>query len=203
MGSLAAERMPTGRWLRGKHEMSSCMNFRDVGEWLALLGRPDILPPGRLLRGGKLDGVRDPADIGSPGTIINLRQGPDRDTLGAEHRHLSIPNSYEKYNTADPAVRRWLNAVAGAVCEAHAFPVMLHCTSGKDRTGVAIALLLEVIQCPRILIVEEYLLSDGGVERRWIERALDEIGNVDRYLSRVDVLGLRAKLRGNRVTEPG
>jgi len=175
--------------------MSGCMNFRDVGEWLVVLGAGDALVPGRLFRGGKLDAVQDAAEIGHPGTIINLRQGPDRETFGAEYRHVSIPNSYEKYETAEPTVRRWLNAVAQAVCEAPAFPVMLHCTSGKDRTGVAVALLLTVLDVPRAIIIEEYLLSDGEVERAWIERALDGIGDVRRYLARIDVQRLRERLR--------
>ncbi|MDC3960688.1 tyrosine-protein phosphatase [Polyangium jinanense] len=171
------------------------MNFRDVGEWIALLGAENLLPARRLLRGGKLDAVREAAEIGHPGTIVNLRQGPDRHTFGAEYRHVSIPNSYEKYDTTDATVRRWLNAVAQAVCEAPAFPVMLHCTSGKDRTGVAVALLLTALGAPRAIIVEEYLLSDGEVERAWIERALDGIGDVRRYLARVDVQRLRERLR--------
>ncbi|MDI1444345.1 tyrosine-protein phosphatase [Polyangium sp. 6x1] len=174
----------------------SCVNFRDVGEWITLLGRGDLLPAGRLLRGGKLDAVQEAAEISNPGTIVNLRQGPDRQTFGAEYRHVSIPNSYEKYDTTDPTVRRWLNAVAQAVCDAPAFPVMLHCTSGKDRTGVAVALLLTALDVPREIIVEEYLLSDGEVEQAWIERALDGIGDVRRYLARVEVQRLRTSLRG-------
>jgi protein-tyrosine phosphatase len=176
--------------------MSNCLNFRDVGEWLTVIAGRELLPPRRLLRGGKLDLVQTPDEIGHPGTIINLRRGPDRETFGADHHQIAIPNSYEKYDTTDRVVRRWLNDVAIAVAQARAFPVMLHCTSGKDRTGVAVALLLCAIDVPREVVIEEYLLSEGEVEQAWIERALDGIGDVRAYLERVDLRQLARNLRG-------
>jgi protein-tyrosine phosphatase len=172
-----------------------CRNFRDVGEWLALLAGTTILPPGRLLRGGKLDAVRSPAEIGSPGTIVNLRVGPDRDHFAAEPRQVAIPNAIEKYDTADREVRRWLNNVAAAVADAPRLPILLHCTSGKDRTGVAVAVLLLALDVPRALVIEEFLLSDD-VTRTDIDRALDGIGDVARFLDRVDLQRLRARLLG-------
>jgi protein-tyrosine phosphatase len=38
-------------------------------------------------------------------------------------------------------------------------PMLLNCTAGKDRTGVAIALLLELAGVPRDVIVEDYMRS--------------------------------------------
>jgi protein-tyrosine phosphatase len=173
---------------------SACMNLRDVGEWVELIAGRSYLPRGRLLRGGKLDAVRDPAEIGHPRTIINLRMGDDRETFGAAYRHVAIPNQHEKYNTQDRAVRRWLNVVGTAVAEAPGVPIFVHCASGKDRTGVVVAVLLLALAVPREVIVEEYLLSDGDVERPWIERALDGVGDVERYLDRVDLRRVRVRL---------
>lgn len=172
-----------------------CRNFRDVGEWLALLAGTTIVPPGRLLRGGKLDAVRTAAEIGEPGTIVNLRVGPDRDHFDAEPRQVAIPNAIEKYDTTDREVRRWLNAVAATVAAAPRVPVLLHCTSGKDRTGVAVAVLLLALEVPRPLVVEEFLLSDD-VKRADIDRALDGVGDVTRFLDRVSLPLLRARLLG-------
>ncbi|MEG3092898.1 tyrosine-protein phosphatase [Sphingomonas sp. PB1R3] len=39
-------------------------------------------------------------------------------------------------------------------------PLAFHCTAGKDRTGVAAALLLTALGVPRATIVEDYLLSN-------------------------------------------
>jgi protein-tyrosine phosphatase len=121
--------------------------------------------------------------------------GPDRETFGAAHHHVAIPNAYEKYETRDRVVRRWLGGVVAVVADA-ALPVLLHCTSGKDRTGVAVAVILRALEVPREVIVEEYLLSDGEVARAWIERALDGVGDPRLYLDRVDLARLRRRLCG-------
>ena len=179
----------------GLETTAECANLRDVGEWVTLIAGRELLPPRRLLRGGKLDAVRAADASGNPGTIGNLRMGPDRAHFGAAYHHVAIPNAHEKYDTTDRAVRRWLNAVVGVVADARALPVLLHCAAGKDRTGVAVATILRGLGVPRAVVVEEYLLSDG-VEQAWIERALDGLGDVAAYLDRVDLGRLRARLCG-------
>ncbi|KTT95243.1 protein tyrosine phosphatase, partial [Sphingomonas yabuuchiae] len=39
-------------------------------------------------------------------------------------------------------------------------PLAFHCTAGKDRTGVAAALLLTALGVPRATIIDDYLLSN-------------------------------------------
>jgi protein-tyrosine phosphatase len=39
-------------------------------------------------------------------------------------------------------------------------PVLVHCAAGKDRTGIAIALLLAALDVPHETIVEDYLLTN-------------------------------------------
>jgi protein-tyrosine phosphatase len=48
--------------------------------------------------------------------------------------------------------------IAGALMDGEV-PMLLNCTAGKDRTGVAIALLLEVAGVSRDVIVQDYLRS--------------------------------------------
>ncbi|HET8882535.1 MAG TPA: tyrosine-protein phosphatase [Solimonas sp.] len=40
-------------------------------------------------------------------------------------------------------------------------PVVFHCTAGKDRTGIAAALILDALGVPRERIVEDYVLTDA------------------------------------------
>src|SRR5271167_1866417 len=43
-------------------------------------------------------------------------------------------------------------------------PILVHCAAGKDRTGIAIALLLAVLDVPRETIIEDYLLTNDACD---------------------------------------
>jgi len=90
-------------------------------------------------------------------------------------------------------------------------PAVLHCTAGKDRTGVAVALVLLALGVPREVVLQDYLLTNdlvGGrpalpqeddmpaealavlwrVQQGFLDAALRIVdadhGGVDRYLAR-------------------
>jgi protein-tyrosine phosphatase len=44
-------------------------------------------------------------------------------------------------------------------------PLVFNCSVGKDRTGVAAALILSVLEVPKSLILEDYLLTEQHFER--------------------------------------
>lgn len=174
-----------------------CVNFRDVGEFINLIANEDILPTGRLFRGGKIDFVNNLKEIGTVATIMNLRKGADRFLFDVRYLHFPISNRFEKYETTQKEVRTWLNQVIGAFEDPEfEYPVLLHCTSGKDRTGVAVAALLSILRVPRPVIVEEYLLSDGEVKAEWIEGALNGFQNVEQYFHRLDLEQIRRHVLG-------
>jgi protein-tyrosine phosphatase len=108
-------------------------------------------------------------------------------------------------------------------------PLLLHCTSGKDRTGFAIAVVLMAIGTPRAIIIEDYVLTNEcrrdnshlfgtatpapvvdllmAAQAKYLEAAFDQIdesyGSVDAYLERA--LGLDEQKRTRLVeilTEP-
>jgi protein-tyrosine phosphatase len=55
-------------------------------------------------------------------------------------------------------------------------PVLVHCAAGKDRTGVAIAVLLATLGVARETILEDYLLTnDVGNFERFIEARKDSL----------------------------
>ncbi len=175
---------------------NGCVNFRDVGEYVNLLmGRP-VMKEKSLYRGGKIQHIVDLGEIGHARTIINLRRGPDPHMEGTVSRHFPISNDYEKYDTADKVVARWLSEIVRFIArEECALPALLHCTSGKDRTGVAVAAILKILGIPDDVIVEEYLLSDGEVDRSWIQLSLAGIGHPSEYFRRAeDLRGIQARL---------
>lgn len=174
---------------------AGCVNFRDVGEFLHLIAGESILPLGKLLRGGKIDFVDSLDEIGSPKTIINLRNGPDQHSWPVKTLHFPTSNTVEKYNTSDGQVRRWLNAIVASFQDDQLhYPALVHCTSGKDRTGIVVAALLSILGVSEQFIVTEYLLSDGEVKEGWIVGALRGIGEPEAYFNRIDLDQVRRNL---------
>lgn len=56
--------------------------------------------------------------------------------------------------------------------------VLLHCTAGKDRTGVASALLLDAAGVEREAVVADYERSGANLAGEWSERMLDMVGGM-------------------------
>jgi protein-tyrosine phosphatase len=65
------------------------------------------------------------------------------------------------YVFSSDVFREWIQRLFGILSDATIWPLLLHCTGGKDRTGVGVALLLKNLGIPDSVIVEEYSLSDG------------------------------------------
>jgi protein-tyrosine phosphatase len=57
-------------------------------------------------------------------------------------------------------------------------PVLVHCAAGKDRTGIAIALLLRVLDVPHQTIIDDYLLTNtaGNLEEFILTRHEAHLG---------------------------
>lgn len=49
--------------------------------------------------------------------------------------------------------------------EPDSYPMLVHCTAGKDRTGVLIGMVMEVLGCSPEDIAKEYGLSDAATDR--------------------------------------
>src|SRR5262249_37309995 len=49
-------------------------------------------------------------------------------------------------------------------------PALIHCSAGKDRTGVTVAVLMTLLQIPRDQVYREYLKSNEAVDQQ-IQRA--------------------------------
>jgi protein-tyrosine phosphatase len=75
------------------------------------------------------------------------------------------------------------------------YPILIHCLSGKDRTGIVVAALLLILGLNENEIKEEYLLSEGEVKLELIQKSLDGMKNLEKYFDRIDIKKIRANIK--------
>ena len=168
-------------------DWAGCRNTRDLG---GLPTRDGLgVRPGRLVRSDNVAGLDDTGyrALRAYGVarVIDLRGGipsepepssssehPDRLVVSVpwidpEREHERDPEAEKTLadvyrGSLDRNVRR-VAAVVRAFLDAPAGPVLLHCAAGKDRTGMAVALLLETAGVPREHVVADYALSEEAL----------------------------------------
>ena len=186
-------------------KLANVKNSRDLGGWTLADGTK--IPYGRVFRSGRISNASqaDLAKLRSLGvrTSIDLRTTAEgiasgKDPVSAQG--LASTTNAPMVGVASEAgykhiVKNQKAAVAiafRALADPSSYPVIIHCTAGKDRTGVVSALLLKLLGVPRKQIVDEYLLSagTGAVDADWIEAALTEVdaeGGINKYLSSIGI----------------
>lgn len=173
------------RWIT----LERCANFRDVGGYPTLDGGSTRW--GRLFRCGVMDALTD-ADIDRltgdlrVRTVVDLRsprevaERPDALSAAQGVKHLAISLNRALDDGPGPVpdgdlaeVYAWILAGTGAalgkvlavLADPDAYPIVLHCLGGKDRTGIATAAALSIAGVADELIVEDYAASDQAVLR--------------------------------------
>jgi protein-tyrosine phosphatase len=175
--------------------LSGATNFRDLGGYVGLDGRP--LRWRRLFRSDHLAGLSD-AD---QARLVELGLARAFDFRGVDERAATpyqLPGVQQRALSIEPTVVQRMQELAAAgrtmtapvvvglmqdlyrslVTEhAHRFaelfdhllqadaPVVFHCTAGKDRTGVAAALILLALGVPRDVVMQDFLLSNELYQR--------------------------------------
>lgn len=179
VSEAAAERIP----------VNGTYNFRDAG------GYP---VPGGIVRRGKLfrsDGLARLGDAGRQSLrelgvriVIDLRDDfeaevmpDDVDGLGLQRLHLpvfegsgasastvgvTLAGLYEKIllQHRDVVVTA-LREIADTGDQA----VVVHCTAGKDRTGIVVALALSAVGVDRETVVADYSATEANLDGPWLE----------------------------------
>ena len=163
-------------------------NLRDLGESVNLLSGKPLMKEGLIFRGGSINQLFDESELPPVASIINLRSGKDLHFPSKHQLHIPAVDSVENYLTKEAKVRQWLNRVLTSLVYESRFPALIHCTAGKDRTGVVAALILKIIGVPQSIIVEEYLLSDGVTGPSHILMALEGIGDPASYLQDLQII---------------
>ena len=174
------------------YPFEGCFNFRDIGGYLNQDGMR--VKKGLYFRTGRQDRMTEKdlaelsdlkistqIDLRKPDEVLDQGKGP-LEAMGANYINIAvIPEGgsdqlsklvgdtgisgkrYLGYLGFGPT--SWLR-LFGILSNLENLPVVLHCTAGKDRTGVSTAFLLSVLGINRDLIEADYLLTNLDTERQ-------------------------------------
>ena len=185
-------------YLERHYPFEGCFNFRDIGGYLNQDGKR--VKKGLYFRAGRQDRmshkdllqlsdlkISTQIDLRRPDEVLEQGKGP-LEAMGAKYINIAvIPEGgsdqlsrlvgdtgisgkrYLGYLEFGPT--SWLR-LFGILASEDNLPVVLHCTAGKDRTGVSTAFLLSILGVSRDVIEADYLLTNLDTERQadFIER---------------------------------
>lgn len=180
----------------------STFNARDAGGYplteAGLRMRDGVLFRSDALAYLETDEIQDAERMGVR-LVVDLRDpherdnAPDKPIPGAENLSVMLfegtlasfpPENYPKLpelyrlllTTHIHRIVEALEAISRVVPD----PVLVHCSAGKDRTGIMIALLQHLLGVPQTLIVEDYAATEqllaGGEFSKRIEQLFDDAG---------------------------
>lgn len=151
-------------------------NARDVGGMPAADGR---IRSGVLLRSGNLTAAT-PAGVAElrrrVSRIVDLRDDQEvaaqpSATTGIPTTHLplflgSVASFFESDTSLEELYRHLLDESGERLADAvrivaRSEPTLVHCTVGKDRTGVTVALALAAVDADRDAIIADYALTES------------------------------------------
>jgi protein-tyrosine phosphatase len=190
--------------------LAGCSNFRDLGGHRTATGA--TLRWRKLFRSDSLTSAttEDRRSLRALGlaTVLDLRSDAEV-ALGGGYRddgvtvhHVPFPDlldpatDWSAWNDSRYVADRYFSLCESAhdsimealaiLTDPAAYPAVIHCSLGKDRTGVLVALLLRALGVPTHETVDEYALSRVGA-RRAVERLQAQLGtdaaDLDPYLS--------------------
>ncbi|WP_136055892.1 tyrosine-protein phosphatase [Microbacterium sp. K24] len=163
-------------------------NVRDVGGIPAEGGR---IRAGVLLRSGQLSGATAAgieALRGSVQHIVDLRDGEEvaaepTEIDGPDTTHLplflgSVRSFFENDTSLDDLYLHLLEESGERLVEAiriiaEGRPTLVHCTVGKDRTGVTVALALSAVGADREAVIADYALTESQLPAQRSQRIAD------------------------------
>jgi protein-tyrosine phosphatase len=168
----------------GEHDrrikLPGTVNLRDVGGYPAAGGR--TLRWRTLLRSDALHRLDDSGREALAGlglrTVVDLRTDSEvraapslLDGTGAQTFHVPMfdaaaigglpPELAAVYQYMIDECGGAIAAAIGRLCGDGALPGLVHCTAGKDRTGLVVALVLEVTGVPDEIIAADYAMSES------------------------------------------
>lgn len=168
-------------------------NLRDIGESVNIILGEETLKEEMIFRGGSVNDLFGKEELPNIKTIINLRKGPDNHFEGIRNIHIPATDTLDNYLTEKNRIQIWVNQVLSAITTCEDWPILIHCTAGKDRTGVIIATILKAIGIEDETIQEEYLFSEGVPGTKHIEIALKGIEDINSYIYDQEIINILKK----------
>ncbi|MEU3652832.1 tyrosine-protein phosphatase [Streptomyces sp. NPDC032161] len=167
-------------------EPEGLVNFRDLG---GLRAATATIRPGVLCRSAGLASLTEAGLAtlrdGAVAVVVDLRSEQEAVAAPATAHPVTVrlplldgdalamarvPTLGEVYANLLETAGRAFAHVARVVAETTDGAVLVHCTAGKDRTGLAVALLLEAVGVDRETVVADYALSEDRLRGAWAER---------------------------------
>ena len=172
-------------------EFEGCVNFRDLGGYRTADGR--MVAWRRLFRADGLNKLtpgdrKQMVDLGLT-TVIDLRTLDEAEQRGSfpiddvPVRYVGLPltdvlpatEDLPDWKEAAYVATRYgamvseggpvLTEAIHVLAAGDALPAVMHCSAGKDRTGVLSALVLAFLGVPDEVFIEDYALSAAAMER--------------------------------------
>jgi len=176
-------------------DLRGLIDFRTEIEWIL---KPDRLPPGAPIRVLEIGFLPE----GTLEMLAEVRAG----SISTAELERRVVEQYRKFGVDH--VEEYRAALDFAADPAN-HPMLIHCTSGKDRTGFASALLLLAVGVPREIVMHDYDLTNQfrrdvshlfgpntpadvialllSAQSHYLEAALDEVdrvhGSFDAFLA--------------------
>jgi protein-tyrosine phosphatase len=168
--------------------LDSTVNFRDIGGYETTDGRR--IRWRTLFRADGLSHLSEPdrAAVRKLGiaTVVDLRTHGELDSgqfpiddIPVDFHHVPLiaqvidPTRFSlvpgmlgsRYQEIAREGAPQIGRVLRIVAERHAHPLIVHCSAGKDRTGILVAVLMSTLGVPDESIVADYALSARAMEQ--------------------------------------
>ena len=187
--------------------LKATRNTRDMG---GLAVRGGVLRSQMLYRSGALcfltKGDIETVNALHLRTLVELRvakelakDGPDRAGLNGQRVLIPMGNTHgigqEAYRSYIREDSQEIKAFFELLARADAYPLLFHCSAGKDRTGILAYLLLWALGADKDVRDDDYLQSQRNapglvVKPEWIGEVtsyVEECGGTEAYLRKIGV----------------
>jgi len=142
-------------------------------DYLASLGIKTICD---LRSEGERKREPDRVPAAKPFTFFNIPMRPIVDYQGRSLRRLLslmagserkvdyVAESYQAYRDYATSYLPQLKALFRRISNPENLPLLIHCSAGKDRTGVVASLIQLVLGVPVEIVIDDYLKTNGNLE---------------------------------------